>query len=281
MLRGIITLAAVAIATPAAAQETPRDDLVVTAHTREMIENFVREISDPAQSGQLARWNGVICSGVIGLAAPHAGFVNARIGEAARIAHLTPDEDGCRRPNILIIVDPQAQALAERIARRFPKTLGNDGRAKLQAFARADGPVRWVARTDLVPYDDSPMTEVQTGQLARPLGKLANSRIEKSTKTIFTQMLIVVDSARIGDVQLGGLADYLAMVALTRPPLGKAPPEQSILTLFERNAAERAGAALTEVDRGYLAGFYSGTGSMSAQAQRSAIRTAMRRSVAE
>jgi hypothetical protein len=257
-------------AMPALAQVS--DEIVVTGDGAETLRNFVRDLSDAGRSDQLARWDRYLCSGVIGLSPAQASFVNERIEAAAALGKVRQGREGCR-PNILIIVTHDAGPLARGFVEKFPNSLGRDGRERLVLFAAGEEPVRWISGSELLPSDGGPMIR-NPGQ--PPQGRLSGSRLTVSARSVLSFMLVIVDFDRIGDVRLGPLADYLAMVAVARPPMGSPPPSQSVLSLFSRPPGERA-ARLTDQDRSYLAALYRSPQDQSAAGQRAAITSAMRK----
>jgi hypothetical protein len=280
-MRRLICAAAAALflgALPALAQGNDGqadDEIVVTGHGADALQAFVRNMSDSGPADQLARWDQSVCSGIVGLEDAQAQFVNAHVAEAAAIARLEQGKEGCR-PNILIIFTHGARPLAQGLVKRFPKSLARDGRGRLGLFTENDAPVRWISGSDLVPSDGSPL---MGGGDAPAIGRLTNSRLHSSTRSVLNFMLVIVDSDRIRPVRLGRLADYVAMVVIARPPMGKAPPSQSILSLF-KGAPDGVGG-LTGQDRAYLTALYRAPEDRSAASQRGTIARSMRRKAHE
>ncbi|MCA3698828.1 hypothetical protein [Brevundimonas sp.] len=69
-------------------------------------------------------------------------------------------------------------------------------------------------------------------------------------------MIIIVDVDRVAGVDLGALADYLAVISLAQidPELDPGPYD-TILSLFSEGASPPPG--LTDWDRAFLQGLYS------------------------
>lgn len=229
--------------------------------------DFVRSLADPAQrTGQLARWRDAICPGIVGLRADQAEAVNGRIGEIARAVGLHPREQGCQ-PSALIIFSQEAEALARSYRSRLPITLSENGRWRLEQFASSDRPVRWISRVTEAAYDGTAIN--------LKFGRLAGSRIQASTRTYLSAMLVIVDARQLQAVTLTRLGDYLAVVVLAQPKLGSKPPSQSILSMFDR--ADREPPGLTDYDRRYLASLYKASLDRSGSSQASSIRSMMAR----
>ena len=246
-------------ATGAAAQSSS-DEIVVTAEPKKMMRDFVRAMGDSGRNGQLARWQNVVCPGIIGLDEGQAKLVAGRIGAVARTLHLHPEGSGCR-PTILILFTGEADSLAGEFARRLPVTLRGEGRSRLNRFVRTDAPVRWIAKTDLVG------------------GALPNSRLTRATRADLSIMLIVVDSKRLAGFRLAELGDYLAFVALSNPGFGPSPDRASILAMFTRPRDSGETFAMTEFDLAYLKGLYDAPAKAGEADQQRSILTTMGRRV--
>lgn len=261
-----LAAAAVAASSPSA----PASDIVIKGNSQDTITTFVQDMTDTNRTDQIARWQNVICPGIVDLDNDQAEFLNARIGNTASMVGLKPAKPGCH-PNILVIFTQDAKKLATGYAKLFPNALSGDGRNRLQQFSASDRPIRWISQTDLLAYDGSPFTPGSPGQV--PTGRLANSRITPSTRAIMSLMLIIVDANRLEHVALGPLGDYLAMVALGHPRLDAPTHPQSILSMFDAAPTEHPG--LTDYDRSYLTGLYAASGEQSGKAQASTIRHSM------
>lgn len=270
---GCVTAAALLAGTAGAEPPAaPAADVVVTARERTVVEQFVRDLTDTSRTDQIPVWERQICPGVVGLTATQAVVLNRRIGEVARLVDLADDRARCR-PNVLIIVSEDAAKLAAGFARSFPNSLARDGRGRVRRFVESSAPVRWIGQTDIAIPDGDPVIVSPGGSPVT--GRLANSRIQQSTRAVIGFMLIIVDAKRLSGTTLGELGEYLGMVAVARPPLDAPAPRDSVLSLF---AADGRPRGLTERDRSYLAALYRAPVGGTAQAQRAAIRARMVRS---
>ena len=274
----------IAMLQAASVQATPvpepgKPDIVVDARNSRVIREFVKQMADPGPGDQIARWDGAICSGVIGLDREQAQMVNDRIAQLASAVRLRIGKPGCK-PSVLIVFTGKADALANAVANKFPVSLRREGSWRLNRFRQPRQPVRWIAKT----YDDGAETAIPsfdsvTTGTALPSSESSGysayaSRIGRITRAGVSSMLIIVDPAQTGPAKLDALADYLTMVALVRPLLGAAPPTTSVLSLFA-SAAPPTG--VTGLDQTYLKALYSSAPSQSSAGQISSIRTAMRR----
>ncbi len=272
-----VTTAAQQSPSQAPASEAGGKDIVVTAREQTVIEQFVQNLTDPARSDQLPRWDLPLCTGVIGLAPKHAVVLNARIEEAARAVGHRVDKEGCR-PNAAILVTRNPAEIAQRLRARYPRTLGVEGRARLRQFAETTQPVRWISQVAEMPFDGSPLRDasgfVSSSRPGAGVGRFSGSRLQSSTRTVLDNMLVIVDAERLAGLSLGQIGDYLAVVVLARPTLEAAAPAGSILSLFDDGAQV---TGLSGDDKAFLRALYTAPDSTSAKVQRAAMRKAMER----
>ncbi|WP_158049609.1 hypothetical protein [Sphingomonas jeddahensis] len=250
------------------ADPAAESEIVVTARERTIVDQFVQDLTDPARSDQVPRWEMPLCSGVAGLPAKHAVVLNSRIEDVARQVRLTIGKGGCR-PNALILVTSNPDAIAKQLRARYPRTLAREGRARLASFAETTQPVRWISQVSELPYDGSPSVPGAADEPAA--GRLAGSRLQKSTRAILSGMLVIVDANRLSGLSLGQIGDYLAMVVLARPKMDARAPSGSILSLF----GDGTTPGLSKEDRTFLQALYAAPDDVSAKVQRAAMKARM------
>jgi hypothetical protein len=256
-MRAILAFALLllAFAAPARAQEiVVQGNQVATAH------NFVTAMTDPRRDRQLGRWNGKICPAVVGIAPAQASYMTQRIAEIAAPLGLRTLGGSCT-PSMLILVTPDAAALAASLADRFPIELRKDGRSNLNRFVRTNNAVRWLSVTDPCGFGGCPAT---------------GSRLSVSTQPEFQAMIVIVDATKIGGYTLSEISDYVALVALGNPPLAGQWPSSSILSMFDAAHPTGIQFALTDRDRSFLSGLYRSRINASGQQQRSSVEQSVR-----
>lgn len=231
-------------------------DIVIEGHRRGALRAFVERLAESGATDQLARWKEEICPAVAGIDSAEAAWVEDRIAASAKTLGLH------RRtkcvPDLLVIIDPDVAAIAKEIASDFPR---DDGMWRINRFLKSDRPVRWLTVTD---------------ECAERC-ELRNSRIIKATTPGFTAVLILVDAKRLAGISLGELADYVTFVGLSNPRQTAKNPSNSILSLFDSAPVPGAPLAMTNRDKGFLAGLYRTQMSASAASQKSAIANAIRK----
>ena len=266
-----VWLACLCLAGPAVAQAPPprppgeSPEIVVRGESERALRAFVVAMAERGPTRQLGRWYQDICPRVIGIDPAQAAAIEARIGAVAGSLELRPRTAGCPT-TMLVVVSAEAPALAASFARRYPVTLGSEGRWRLERFVASTLPVRWLSVTD----------PCGAGGCAMP-----NSRLALATRPAFQAMIVIVDAARIGGFGLGELSDYLAVVLLGSPPLEGNRPATSVLSMFERPRDGGARFALTGEDRAFLQALYRSRASATGQQQRDAIARRLRRDAAQ
>ena len=153
-LLALTALAFASAAAPSTAQQPQNDEQVVvvgTAPSREVVRRFVDQMSVSSPStNQLARWDRRICPGVAGLKARYAEFLIDRMAQRAHAVDINVGRPGCS-PNVLIVVTPNPDDIANELATRHESAMGvlNErgrsslGRMHLRSFVASDAPVRW------------------------------------------------------------------------------------------------------------------------------------------
>lgn len=257
------------VATPTFAQTSSTNEIVVTAATREQTQSFVSQISvAPATADQLGRWNDFICVGVAGLPARQGQFIADRVAQRAYALGLSPAEPGCA-PNVSIVVAPNGKDAAQRMfaqdeslfAFRHESGVSTLGREAFDKFLNSDQAVRWWHVTRTLSSDGESIGSGGTtpgamgafdgAQTVRSNG----SRMRSTTRQDFSRVVIIVDANRASRVQLAGLADYVAMVALAQiDPEADTASYPTVMNLF--SDANSASVGMTSWDLAYLEGLY-------------------------
>ena len=277
---------ALVAAAPAAAQtapqpageSTPVEPLVVTAPTREVISEFVRNISAPTRERKLARWNKTICPATLGLQRRYAEYLNDRLAAAAMQAGVKVGKPGCS-PDLLIIVTADPKALLDQMAAEHGdffavNTFAHDrtsagGGQDFAAFLASPEPVRWWHVSATVSAEGRPLgssantirvtsaTADGKGFGSPPALRVTSpSRLRDTVREDFQHALLIVDAGQARGVSYQALSDYVAMAALAQlDPRADTAGVPTILNLFKADAASRPDG-LTDWDRAYLRGLY-------------------------
>jgi hypothetical protein len=260
--------------------------------------SFVETHAAPvAKINQIGRWHEPVCVQVVNLVPQQAAAVKARVEDVARAVGLKVMKPGCRS-NIQIVVTGQPQALIDKIALRDEHDLGFHWRADLDKVKAVTHPIQaWYKTatqgdgnanglafacitTGRVPDDpaacgggraDQPpnpgslfgeshgMETVDIPENGSPSG-CADSHFSGCLKSLFKNVLIVVDSHAVEGRDLGPVADYLAMLALSRQQsLDGCDALTSIIDLYAKSPClgRDPPDGLTAADASYLTALYA------------------------
>ena len=266
-----LALAAAFSTSSGLAQDAPppprdRDTIVVTGENEPVtIRQVQRQARDVAvrtgnvYESPLARFEGRLCPGVIGLDEEMAGMIIDRIREHARTLDIRVREDGCDANFILAFVD-DGEAMFRRMMDDSPWNFQylNSGQKR---DILEPGPVHvW---TNIEPQTLTGMPIAQSRELMNPPTMQvagAHTRIYTTTRMDIRSVMISFDRAAVVGLNLGQLADYATMRGLAQTrPAGDLSID-SILTLFELSQDNPEWAPpqrLTEFDTAYLRSLYA------------------------
>jgi hypothetical protein len=268
-LAAAVLLGGVALADPPAPSDPTTVPGVTVTGTRasaEKVQSFVNELTATSPGVQMARWDRSICVGVLGLPEQHAQFMSDRIAANAVAVGLDTGKPGCR-PNVLVMIAPDANAFTKQIVHAQPRAFGagvghNRGPRALKDFTDTPRPVRWwhVSQTKAVGgFEVSEPVNGGRGMDASKVEIWGGSRIRSNVVEVFGGILIVVDAKGAQGVSYQALCDYISMVALAQiDPKVDVTALPSVLTLFHnRDEGTSLPTGLTPWDLSYLKALYT------------------------
>lgn len=296
-----------AMAQPQPSALPPLESVTVTATkaTREAIASFIFSHAKPSRvTDKLTRWRRGICPLTIGLGDKYATHVTQRLRAVAASIGAPVNKDPKCRPNVRIVFTTEPQALLDNIRKDAPAMLGYfDNQAQITRAATFIRPVQsWytTATGDLRGFTqtDSPNPTGLSIRLPPPPGNgmsegsmytmdlpYANARSSNGTRlgdgltTEFTNVTIVAEPARLLDMEIGTLADYIAVLALSQPASLDSCGELSSITNLFSSVCRGATKTITDADLAYLRGLYKMQLDGSLQAQRGQVRYQMERAL--
>lgn len=247
---------------PLADQPTVIPDVEVEGRRQSAYEtarSFVGEVTRTTRNRGVGRWDGRICVGIANMQASIAQPLIDRM--SGRILDLGLDigEPGCR-PNVLVVATDDGAGMARGLVRARYHTFqpGVSGTRlslpALRAFQNTDAPVRWWRLT--LPVDE------MTGDITVRIPNWSPSRrdirypsrLRTQDRIVFNRVFIIVDVAKLQNVDVGALGDYLAMVSLAQIDAdAEVSGYGSILNLFNDPSGPRE---LTDWDQTYLRALY-------------------------
>lgn len=285
----------------------PLESVTVTATkaTRDAIANFIFSHAKPSRvTDKLTRWRRGICPLTIGLGEKYAAHVTQRLRAVAASIGAPVSKDPKCRPNVRIVFTTEPQALLDNIRKDAPAMLGYfDSQAKITLAAQfirpvqswyttATGDSRGFTQTDspnptglsirVPPPPGNGMSEGSMYTMELPYANARSShgtRLSDGLTTEFTNVTIVAEPAKLLEMEIGALADYIAVLALSQPAsLDSCGELPSIINLFSA-ACGSAVKTITDGDLAYLRGLYKMQLDGSLQAQRGQVRYQMERAL--
>jgi len=241
--------------------EARRQDLEKRVHS------FVAKLTHSSRFSDetVPRWTQPLCFMVAGLTAAQARFVVARLAEDATSVGASLRKRGCAQysANFFVVFTSNPMETLKYLHHRPALLFHGDARPQqIERFlspAKSDV-VRVWHNAEVVGRDGVSLVSGYAACGSLP-GHLVNcdataSRLTRSAVQAFTQTLVVIDSTRLQDIQLGQISDYVAMAGLVDfdadANLADAP---SILRLFADAPNERP-AGLTQWDLAFLSALY-------------------------
>jgi len=225
--------------------------------TRALIHQYVRSHGFAgARIGQLARWDDPVCPVALGLDPAFNAFVVKHITEvAASVGAPVPEKQPCT-PNIEILFTPNPQAFMNDVRKHAPELLGFHWHAEARKLAAVKHPIQaWYATATAnragEEYLDDSCCSLPSAEL--------NSHFTNGYVSHFKGVLIVADADKVAGYKIGSVADYIALLALSRP----GSPDQcetlpSITDLMSATCGDDAERqALTYADTAYLKALYA------------------------
>jgi len=272
-------------ATPAWAQAPAPIETITSeaqaAHDESVAKQAVGTILLESQSlaGEFARWKAPVCPHVYGLTPVAAWLVEHRIKEIAQQVGAPVDRNDPCRANIGIIVTTDPQKSFDSIAARVPQlmttgTLHNKVEYPIETWYAgmlrdANGKLNldedWMqAGLDGPPYVPAQLSRLSTGQTA-----------EMGAATV------LVDSQAVMGMELGTLADYIALQTLAQSRMtSRCQPLPSIINLMLKGCDPANHVDhLSDIDQALLIGLYAAP-EKPELLQRQRIIGAMKRSLA-
>jgi len=267
-----------ALLAPAAAQ--PVSDQNVT--------DFIEAHTAITHLGKIARWEDGVCAGLTGLPAGFTKFILGRIKEVATTAGAPVDANAACKPNIQIIFTTKPQDLLDGIRAKEPVLLGYyDSPSQAEKMATVTHPIQsWytTATVDLRGKPQIDFRHANNNQTYDPMDAQAvtGSHLGDGLRSAFYHVTIIADPSKLGDHEIGALADNIAMLALSQPSsLDTCTQLPSIVNLNTPGChAETPLKAITANDTAFLRGLYTIALGGTLRAQKDGIVFGMKKALA-
>ena len=269
----------------------PPESITVTASkpSDETIRSYVEKRIAPTRVvGRLARWQKNICPQTIGLGDKYAKYVTLRIRDVAAAVGASVDPDLACKPNVEVMFTTTPQALLDNVRQKAPILLGyHDNLGQADRLAKVTRPIQGWYTTESMDMDGSrsvdtgrcgaertitvgaPGTssgdmqgDMQTGvplQMTLPCAVIVHStgfHAHDGLSSGLFNVLIVAEPAKLYDYEVGALADYIAMLALSQPPSQENCQELPSISNLLAQGCAAAASHITDGDLAYLRGLY-------------------------
>ena len=255
----------------AAPPSPPIENVIVTApalRTEKALDSFIiAHAKSTALVGKIARWKTGICPLTIGLPAKFNLYITQRVIKLAMAAGAPLDSHEPCRPNVLVLATPQPQALLDFVRAKRPALLGFHYRGERQKIATMRLPVQAWYSTATEDFNGFVMADLPSWDLGYgvmssfgnvPQLATSGSRTGNGLKSEFTASIVVVDTTKIAGQEIGPLADYIAMLALSQGQYYDTC--QNVPTITNLMAPDCGAGmkpdSLTDIDLTYLRGLY-------------------------
>jgi len=268
-LLGCFILANLAQGLPAMAQPAPGDG----------IGEFVDSHSSVTRLNKIARWEDAVCPNVTGLPANFAKFITKRVRDVATAAGAPVDASETCKANVDIVFTTKPQALLDTIRAKDPVMLGYyDSSEQADRLAKVNYVIQAWHATQTVDLRGNTVIDSRN---ATNSGSAMGSRAQNSTgsrlgdglHSTYYRAVVVANPDRLGDYEIGTLADHVAFVALAQPAAPDACAAlPSILDMTKADCRkDQPVKGLTAADTAYLRGLYQADAGASLHAQKEGI----------
>jgi hypothetical protein len=277
--------------------------------SEETIKNFVETRTAPTRVlGKMAYWMSKICPVTLGLGDKYAKYVTQRMRDIATAAGAPVNADPGCRPNIEVVFTTTPQGLIDKVRKRQTLLLGYyDNLRRADELAKVTHPIQAWYTTETKDFDGSRIidsgrcggeatlniqTDAQTPtgdmatagvyQLSLPCATIVHvsgSRINNGLTSGFFNVLIVAEPAKLLDYEVGSLADYISMLALSQPAsLDSCLELPSISNMLAPGCASVSNR-ITDGDLAYLHALYKMPDGTSLTVQRDEIMYRMKKTL--
>jgi len=259
---------------------------------------------------QVGRWRADVCPETIGLQGLYNEFVSRRVVEVARSVGAPTKRAGRCATNVDIIFTRHPQELLNSITRNNRALLGysvhwkelSQFRHTIQAWyvtgtrssatvpngnagpssarpAANGGDMASGGATSSAWAMSAALTASGGLQVDDPDNLVwgqAGSLLGHGVTSEFMRVTVIADANALSKYPLRTMADYIAMLALTRTALGGCNPLPSIIDLLSEDCGTRARSdVMTEADIAYLKALYSSNLELALNLERGEIRSRM------
>jgi hypothetical protein len=233
-------------------------DIVVTAPARVPKElkkqtlNFIRTVPDTAEQIHFSRRDDPFCVRIAGLDPAYHALIRTKIRDAARVANSQKEApEGCK-PNIVVILSTDGDALMEAFKRKKPSIFNEQPLQKFDELFQSGKPIRWWHVNERQESATDIPVDAATFQ---PKASLISSGVEVDLKST----VVIVDISQSNGYPLESVASYISMIAFAQIKGSNVDIDSNLSILGMFNDTKPRIAALRNLtvwDRAYLHALY-------------------------
>ena len=253
------------------------------------IGDFVDSHSAVTHLGKIARWEDGVCPSVTGLPANFVKFIVKRVRDVAAQAGAPVNASETCKANIDIVFTTKPQALLDDIRAKQPVLLGYySSSEQADQMAKVNFVIQAWHATQTVDLRGNILIDSRNAAAgANAMGSRAQnstgSRLGDGLHSSYYRATVVANPDKLGDYEIGTLADHIAFAALAQP----ASPDActalpSILDMTNAQCRKDAPVkALTPADIAYLRGLYQADAGANMRTQKEGIALRIKDALAE
>lgn len=273
--------AAAAPAPTPPAQGAAVDGVTVTARPRtqdQVVRDFVQTYATESPvigNPQIARMRSEVCPFTFGLSDNFNNFITYRVRQLALQAGAPGTGSGDCTINVRIVITDDPQPFMDEVAKKYDGLLGYHYVAQTRKVSRVKHPAQAWYVTETEDFNGGFTTD--SPDPIEGYMPIAGSRITKGWRSWIRSVLIIVDLDSIEGMEIGEVADHVAMLALAQGQTQtECKPMPSIINLFNDTCPEPFRAkAMTDSDLAYLKALYSTSETLQANGQKAQIAREM------
>lgn len=258
---------------------------VIKRQTESFVHSYAA-VPNP-EIGQIARWRDPVCVQVEGLPrADQAAAIKARIESVAQAVGVRAARANCKA-NVEIVFTSQPQQTMDLVAKRREDLLGYDHRQEHDRLKTVTRPIQaWyqtatrgegvnnagmafaivkdaageaISNPGNMPGQSSADETIDEPDSSKPTGCANAPRFTACLQSVFRNIFMIADSNALQGKDLGAVADYLAMLALSQPrSLDGCNSFASVIDLMAKAACPGRDPpdGMTPTDAAYLTALY-------------------------
>jgi hypothetical protein len=291
LIAAVLSPASAVLAQPAKAPSTTVAPVTVQAaptpkavekQSRSFVQGYAAA-SNP-EVDQIGRWHDPVCVQVEGLAAEAAAVIKARIESVAQAVGLPAARTGCTA-NIEIVFSDKPQAVMHSVGKRRESLLGWHDHIDLNRVKTVTHPIQAWYKTATrgegnngtfvggifrdrdgngIPPNQIPGVTLERETLDNPDSPsptgCGDSHFSSCLKSVFSNVFVVADSTALEGKDLGLVADYMVMLAMSQPrSLDGCNALPSVIDVLAKSACPGRDPpdGLTPADAAYLTALYA------------------------